>query len=60
MTMECPQATMMGNNSEGDLWVVDIQLMYAQQWPIGASELTSHHEQSIEVHEVSHTHRERE
>ena len=38
----------MGNNSEGDVWVVDIQLMYAQQWPVGGGELTQH-ERSIQV-----------
>ena len=48
MTMECPQATMMGNHAEGDLWMVDIQLMYAQQWPEQQHQL-SHHEQSIQA-----------
>ena len=48
MTMECPQATMMGNHAEGDLWMVDIQLMYAQHWP-EHQQLSSHHEQSIQA-----------
>ena len=46
--MECPQATMMGNHAEGDLWMVDIQLMYAQHWP-EQQQLSSHHEQSIQA-----------
>ena len=48
MMMECPQATMMGNHAEGDPWMVDIQLMYAQHWP-EHQQLASHHEQSIQA-----------
>ena len=48
MTLECPQASMMGNHSEGDMWMVEIQLMYAQQWSAGTSEL-SQHQQSIQT-----------
>lgn len=47
VVMECPQATMMGNHSEGDLWMVDIQLMYTQHWP--AEQQLSQHEQSIQT-----------
>ena len=39
---------MMGNGSEAEVWAVDIQLMYAQQWPSEASGLTPH-EQSIQA-----------
>ena len=39
---------MMGNHAEGDLWMVDIQLMYAQHWP-EHQQLASHHEQSIQA-----------
>ena len=39
---------MMGNGSEAEVWAVDIQLMYAQQWPSEASGLTPH-EQSIQT-----------
>ena len=53
MTMECPQATMMGNHAEGDLWMVDIQLMYAQHWPEQhhhqQQHFSSQHEQSIQA-----------
>lgn len=50
MMMECPQATMMGNSSEGDVWMVEIQLMYAQQWPVDSGEMSmSQHEQSVQT-----------
>lgn len=46
--MECPQAAMMGNSTEGDLWMVEIQLMYAQHWPVATDQL-SHHESNIQA-----------
>lgn len=54
VTLECPQAVMMNNHAEGDLFMVDIQLMYTQtqQWPAettdGRGQL-SHYEQSIQA-----------
>ncbi len=31
--MECPPPCLMGNESEGDVWSVDITLMYAEHLP---------------------------
>lgn len=31
--MECPPHTLMCNESEGDPWMIDITLMYAQETP---------------------------
>ena len=37
MVMECPPQTLMCNESEGDPWIIDITLMYAQDLPYQSS-----------------------